>query len=50
MNKPQRLAVSSGIRTTGILIGVIFVLYDARDILVPERVHSGTLRIFVSRE
>src|SRR3954466_3729034 len=35
MIKPQRLVVSSGVRTTGILVGVIFVLYAAREILVP---------------
>jgi predicted PurR-regulated permease PerM len=35
MIKPQRLSVSSGVRTTGILIGVIFVLYAAREIFVP---------------
>jgi len=35
MIKPQRIPVSSGIRTTGILIGVIFVLYAAREIFVP---------------
>jgi len=35
MIRPQRLAVSSGVRTTGILIGVIFVLYAAREIFVP---------------
>uniref|UniRef100_Q022Z7 AI-2E family transporter n=1 Tax=Solibacter usitatus (strain Ellin6076) TaxID=234267 RepID=Q022Z7_SOLUE len=35
MIKPQRLAVSSSIRTAGILIGVIFVLYAAREIFVP---------------
>ena len=35
MIKPQRLAVSSSVRTTGILFGVIFVLYAAREIFVP---------------
>ena len=35
MIKPQRLAVSSSVRTAGILIGVIFVLYAAREIFVP---------------
>ena len=35
MIKPQRLSVSSGVRTTGILIGVIFILYAAREIFVP---------------
>lgn len=35
MIKPQRLSVSSGARTTGILIGVIFVLYAAREVFVP---------------
>jgi predicted PurR-regulated permease PerM len=33
--KPQRLAVSSGVRTTGIVAAVIFVLYLAREIFVP---------------
>jgi len=35
MIKPQRLSVSSGVRTSGIVIGVIFVLYAAREIVVP---------------
>ena len=35
MIKPQRLSVSSGVRTTGILIGGIFVLYEAREIFIP---------------
>ncbi len=35
MIKPHRIPVSSSIRTTGILIAVIFVLYAAREILVP---------------
>ena len=35
MIKPQRLPGSSGVRTTGILIAVVFVLYMAREILIP---------------
>src|SRR4051812_44257979 len=35
MIKPQRVSDSSGLRTTGILIAVVFVLYIAREILIP---------------
>ncbi len=35
MIKAQRLTVSSGVRTTGILIGVVFILYAAREIFIP---------------
>lgn len=35
MTKPVRLSDSSGVRTTGILIAVVFVLYMAREILIP---------------
>src|SRR4051794_14368465 len=35
MIKSQRLPDSSGVRTTGILIAVVFVLYMAREILIP---------------
>ncbi len=35
MVRPQRLTVSSGVRTAAILIGVIFVLYEAREIFIP---------------
>src|SRR4051794_19478968 len=35
MIKSQRLPDSSGVRTTGIVIAVVFVLYMAREILIP---------------
>jgi hypothetical protein len=40
------LAVSSGVRTTGILFGVLFVLYAAREILGLLRQHGAGFTAF----
>src|SRR5207302_10551915 len=35
MINPELLSTSSGVRTSGILMAVVFVLYMAREILIP---------------